>query len=449
MCMKKKIFAFFLALGLLFNLPMVVCRASYEPEGMELASKNILLVNLDTGYIVYEKEADQKVSPASLTKIMTAILAIEKVPDLDAAKITAKKGIVDSFLGTGSSTAGIKADEELTARQLLYCMMVRSGNDAAAILADYIGEGSIDNFISMMNQRAKELGAESTNFANPHGLTDPNHYTTARDLYKIFRHALTLPLFKELISTTRYTLPATNKNTERTFATTNLMLDKNVGSKYYYSSVKGGKTGKTSDAGNCFISLAEKEGYNYVCVSLGAPTKDEQGNNLPATVNEAFGDTKKLYEWAFDTFAIKTIVNKDESVGECKVNLSAGEDRVLLYPKETFAALIPKQVEASSANFVLDIPESVDAPVAKGQTIGSAKIMLSGQELGEITLISGTDLERSTVKYFLERVKAIAHSLIFKIAVALVFLLIVIYIISSIIYNKKYKKYKRVKRRRL
>lgn len=447
--MKKKIFAICLVLALIINLPVVVSKAAYHPEDLTFLSKNILLVNLDTDYIVYENDADQKVSPASLTKIMTAIVVLENITDLDATEITAKKEIVDSFLGTGSSIAGIKADEVLTARQLLYCTMVRSGNDAASILADYIGGGSIDNFITMMNKRAKELGAENTNFVNPHGLTDPDHYTTARDLYKIFKHALTLNHFNDLISTTRYTLPETNKNPARTFATTNLMLDRNIGSRYYYSPLKGGKTGRTSDAGNCFISIAEKDGYNYLCVVLGAPTKDENGNNLPVTTNEAFGDTKKLYEWAFDTFAIKTIVTEDESVGQCHVNLSASEDRLLLYPNKTFAALIPKQVEASSANFVMEIPEFIDAPVLKGQVIGRAKIMLSGQELGEINLISGADIERSSVKYFIQRVKTIANSLIFKIVTILLILLIIAYIIYCIIYNKKHRKYKRVRRRRL
>ncbi|MGN0441760.1 MAG: D-alanyl-D-alanine carboxypeptidase family protein, partial [Acutalibacteraceae bacterium] len=167
-------------------------------------SESILLVNTDTGQTVYEKEADTKRYPASTTKIMTYIVVIENVDDIESTKVTIKKAVLDKLNGTGSSVANLEAHigKTMTVKDLLYSMMVPSGNDAAMMLADYIGGGSVDKFVDMMNEKAKALGLKNTHFKNPDGLHDPDHYTTARDMYTMAAYALKLPYFEEITNTT-------------------------------------------------------------------------------------------------------------------------------------------------------------------------------------------------------------------------------------------------------
>lgn len=442
--MSKKIVAFLTVFCVLLLASYRTGMAAYTPP-FELSSERQLLVNLDLDFVVYEKNADERANPASLTKIMTLIIALEQVEDLDAT-VTVKKSILDSFLGTGSSLSGLKPDEELTVRQLLYCAMVSSGNDAASIIADYVGGGSIDNFVEMMNACAKKIGAENTHFVNPHGLTDPNHYTTARDLYKIFSYGMQLPLFKEILGTTRYTLPTTNKSPARVLSTTNLMMDRAVGGKNYYSNIKGGKTGRTAAAGNCFISYAQKDGYNYLCVVLGAPATDQEGKFLPPGENQAFSDTKKLYEWAFNSFKIKNAVDENTPIFSVNVNLAANKDHIVLYPEKTVTALLPVNVDASSISYEIDAPQSIDAPVEKGQVIGTAKLMYLGQQVGQVNIVAIENVQRSTFKYILQRSRIIVSSLAFKISAGVVGALILAYIVYAIIYNRKDRRYKRVRR---
>ena len=179
-----------------------VSAAAYNID-FTLNSQAALLVNLDTSTVVFEQNADKKMEPASTTKIMTFIVASEQIKDLSGTKITVKKSVIDQLQGTGSSLSGVLEGEELTALQLLNCLMVPSGNDAAMVLADYVGGGDIGKFVDLMNEKAKELGCKNTHFANPHGLHDDQHYTTARDLYVITKYAMTLPYFTDITSKTR------------------------------------------------------------------------------------------------------------------------------------------------------------------------------------------------------------------------------------------------------
>ena len=178
--MKKKLLpllSFFFILCVL--CPTLTVNAATYNIDFETKSKGIQLINLDTDTVVYEKNADMKLEPASCTKIMTFIIAVENIDDLNGTKITAKKEVLNLLKDTQSSTAGVLEGETLTAMQLLYCLMVPSGNDASVVLADYVGNGDQQKFVDMMNAKAQELGLKNTHFMNPHGLHNENHYTTA------------------------------------------------------------------------------------------------------------------------------------------------------------------------------------------------------------------------------------------------------------------------------
>ena len=247
---------------------------------LETEADVVMLVNTDTGDVIFDKNASKRTAPASLAKIVTCMLVLENCTDFNAV-VTAKRECIDGLYQLNAATVGILAGEQLTVDELLHCLMIPSAADAANILADYIG-GSMENFVSMMNDFVKKLGCENTNFINPSGLDngDKNMYTTAQDLYKITSYALKNPKFKELCSILRYQIEPTEKYPHiRYLNNTNKML--NPAYKDYYSpNVFGVKTGTTDLAGHCVITTASKNGYNYMLLVLNAPQYDIDGDGV-------------------------------------------------------------------------------------------------------------------------------------------------------------------------
>ena len=286
-----------------------------------LTSKAVYLENLDTGLVLYEKNADQQMYPASLTKIMTAILVLENVKDLDQETAAYPMWIQDMLYGTNASLGGLIVGEKLTIRQLLTSALVQSGNESAMILAGYVGSGGmadfmprdITSFVEMMNDKAKALGCTGTHFTNPTGLHSDNHYSTARDMAIMAKYAMQNPVFASLVKNYAVQLGQTNKHNDLWQYSTNKMLL--TSSPYYYAPVVGIKTGSTDEAGRCVISQAEDNGYRYFCVVMGAPpTAAEPFPN--------FIETRQLYRWAFGTFSLKTLLEQGELMAEVPVKYS-------------------------------------------------------------------------------------------------------------------------------
>lgn len=446
--MKKKLISLFLVFAVLCSSQLCLpAGAAVYNIDFETTAKAIQLVNLDTDTVVYQKDADKKMEPASTTKIMTYIVAVENIQDLDGTKITVTQKVVDELLGTGSSLAGVMAGEELTAMQLLNCMMIPSGNDAALVLADYIGGGDSQKFVDMMNKKAEELGCTNTHFTNPHGLHDDEHYTTAEDLSIMTKYALSLPYFSEITSKTYYEIPPTNTSPEaRMVYTTNMLINQNAGGSYYYKYCKGIKTGSHDQAGYCLVSTAMKDGYSYLCVVLGAPSVDAEGKRVQT--NGAFVDTKALYEWAFDNLRLKTVLHQEESVGQVKLDLAWNQDKLLLVPEKDYSTILPADVSETSVIITPHLPESVEAPVKKGQVIGTATLSYANQTLTEINLVAAESVERSELLHSANTVKEIFSSVWFLVVVGIIVLLVIIYIILAIIYNRKKKNLRKVKKYR-
>lgn len=433
-----------MAAVILFTLifPFTTVSAAPAPP-FEITSEAVYMVNLDTDTVVYEKNSDKRMYPASLTKIMTTILALENTPDLDNTIVKCKNNIWGEFEGINISHAGIMAGEERPMRDLLYCMMVQSANEAASIVADYIGDGSIPDFCDMMNEKAESLGAVSTHFANPHGLHNDDHYTTAQDMYLIARYAMTLPTFMDMASSTSYTLKPSNKRGTEYLATTNKMMVKS--DSQYYPYVKGIKTGYTEEAGRCVISTATKDGYTYMLVILGAPTTDSEGNKL--TENRAFAESKKLYEWAFDTFAVKKLLESETAIAEVPLKLNWDKDYMHVQPAGEFSALVPGSAEIDDVIKRTSLPEFINAPVKKGDKIGTVEIMVSGEKIGSVDLIATEDAERSELLYWFEVLKSGTKTVWFYIGIGAFVLLLLIMIVGSIIVNSSKPRRPRFTRR--
>ncbi len=441
--MKKIISSLILIVILSLTVFSVPSMAAYSPD-FEITAKGVYLVNLDTDTVIYEKNKDERLYPASLTKIMTSLLLVEMVPDLDNTVITAKASILGSFSSMNVSLAGILAGEELTARELLYCMLLQSGNEAAAIVADYLGDQSINNFIDMMNERARELGAVNTNFVNPHGLHDEAHYSTAYDIYLIAKEALKHDEIIEIASTYSYQLRKTNKREPEWLVSTNKMMQK--GSAYYRSYIKGLKTGTTTPAGRCFTAYAERNGYHYLSVMLGSAYKDESDNIL--SENYVFSETAKLMDWAFEKFSLKTLLPSDQSCAQIPLRLSSERDSLLLYPDQKIVALIPDEIDPSSVQVIPHTNTYAQAPIKKGDVVGYVEVKLADEVVGIADLVSGEDIARNEFLYIGHLVKTIFTSIWIKLAVVLLILFALIYVLLIIRQEINAQRYRSIIKKR-
>ena len=395
----------------------------------------LYLYSLDTNVSVFEKNIDKKMYPASLTKIMTYIVTVENISDLDNTKITVKKELINSLLGTGSSIANLKADERWSVTQLLHCLMIKSGNDASLVLADYVGNGEIDKFVDMMNAKAVELGCTGTHFMNPHGLHDPDHYTTAKDMAIITKYAMGLPQFMDICTlSTSYILG----NDRYPLVTTNSMIDQSRGGKYYYQYAKGIKTGHEDEAGFCLVSTAVYNGTSYLCVAMGAPLHDANGNRI--TDNYAMLDSKALYKWAFTNLSLKPIFKKNDPISEIGLKLTTNKDSTLLYPAENYSALLPKGVSTTSIDIKVEKPDSVDAPIKAGQKLGTAVLSYANSELSRVDLVAAEDVDRNVILHVINCIANVFNSIWLKVALVLAILLFVAYLLLCVAYNKKVRR---------
>ncbi len=428
--MIKKSFVF-LVFVLFFVNFTVHFQANAQEFTQETNSNSVYLVNTDTGTVLYEKHPDARVEPASTTKIMTYIIAAENCSDLKNTMVTVNQEITDKLQGTESSLSNIKSGEILSMYELLNCLMIPSGNDAAMVIADFIGkEGSVEAFVAKMNEKADKLGCENTHFINPHGLHDAEHYTTAKDLYKITSYAMTLPSFIEIVSQTKHTIPQTNMQSARNLITTNKMMLQSE-TKYYNKYVKGIKTGWHDEAGHCIVSSASKNNCNYICVAMGA--FDTANND-----NGAMLDTKNLYDWAFENYSLQKISSSFNYVTEVNLELSWNKDKVSLVPEKDTVLLLPSNANEKDITYSnINTADTLFAPINKGDILGSASVCYKGKEIAKVNLTSNETIERNNLLYVIYTIKTSLTSLWFWIA--LVFVLVLIVVMKSKLKTKKRK----------
>ncbi len=412
--------------ALIFCVGAGAASISFDP-GIETNSDYIYLINLDTDTPIYQKNADKRCYPASTTKIMTYIIVTEKVKDLENTMVPIKESVLNELEGTDSSVAGLYnyIDKEISVLELLYCMMVPSGNDAALVLADFVGNGDVSAFVDLMNQKAKELGCKNTHFTNPHGLHDEEHYTTAYDLYKITEYAITTPHFTDITNTTTYYL-SLDEDGESPLVTTNSMINENAEGDYYYEYARGIKTGTTDEAGFCIVSTAMNEGVAYMCVAMHAPCYDENGEYLD---NGAMQDSKALYEWAFGGMDLQEVVGEQTPVCEINVNYAMGKDTLRLVPEYAYSTMLPVDREKNDLKIEPNVSESIDSPITKGTRVGTATVYYKNQPLTTINLVADETIEKSELVYIMTVVKNVVTSPIFIIAAAFVLVLFIAYLI--------------------
>lgn len=405
---------------------LLPAHAAYNSE-VDVDANIAYLISLDKdNTVIYDKNSEVRYDPAAIVKIVTGIIVIENCSNLDQV-IEAPYDSVASVLGTGSSTAAISAGELMSIRDLLYCMLVYNAADAAQILADYITEDR-DAFVAMMNDLAARLGCANTHFTNAVGYDDADQYTTAREIAAIYYYCVSNPVFDEIISTDYFEVEPTNKyGYTRYFKTTNGLMNNNI-SDYYLKYVKSGKSGVMGDNGCNSVSIASKDGYNYLCVVMDAPYADYDDDKV--NENMSFISAKQLYQWTFDNIRLRIVASTTQYVTEVRVKLSSEYDYVSLVPAEEISALVPAGVNAESLlpEPIPELtPEVVKAPVHKGDILGRATIKYAGEVVAEVDLAASFDVRPNLLKWCGDLLLSILKSTVFRIIFILALAVAVIY----------------------
>ena len=374
-------------------------------EDPDIRAKAAILVDADSGTVLYDKNIHQELPMASITKVMSALLVLEAVDRgqlrMDQG-ITATESAMKGMVEDGS-TADIKVGETLTVEQLLYCMLVISANETCNILGEAVA-GSVDAFVEQMNQRAQELGCQNTHFANTTGLTQSGHYSSAWDIYLITREAMKHDDFMTIVNTKAYTVPATNMtDTERELHSTNALISNWRMTGYLYSGAQGIKTGTTGRnlergttdaAGHCLVSSAARGSRTLVSVVLGC---EEVKTETGGTRVESFTETARLFDWGFDNFSARTVLESNELICEVPVALSNEVSTVAVHPASNAEAVLPNDLELDQLQRTVTLDnDSVNAPVAAGDQLGTITISYDGVDYVTVPLLAVADVSASS-----------------------------------------------------
>ena len=438
--MKKFIIFICCAALTVISMTVPVSAADYTAD-VKLYSTVDLLINTDSNAVIIDKNADKQVDPSGLTKIMTALVVLQNEKDL-SRKVTVSGASLESLYGTGCVMSGLQDGEVISVHDLLCCMLIPGGNDAALVLANEYGKG-VDGFVAKMNAAAKKLGCTKTTFTDPHGLEDTKQKSTANDLAKIASAALKYSVFQTIVASLTYELPQTNKNEARTLVSTNYMLNYGF-PDYYYDYCRGIKTGASEAEGQSMISYATKNGYTYLAIALGGPYKDtdEDGD----TENQAILDNVRMFEWAFENLSYEIVTKQQQFVTTISVNYCWEMDNVRLVAKSEVLALVPEGNGSQSVSFEpIDMPESLDAPFKAGDTVCKAKIMFAGRQIGTVELVVAESANMSMLLYLKSAIKRMTASTVFKILIAVAVIFIGIYVTMYIRANRRRRKNRELK----
>lgn len=432
---KSSLAALFLVLAL--TLSLFPSAGAGLVEEIDAKATAALLVEGSTGEILYEKNAREKRYPASITKVMTAMLVLEAVSSgtLEMNQMITANASAMEGLSSDGSTQNIKAGEQMTVKDLLFCTLVASANEACNILAEAVS-GTKADFVELMNRRAQELGMKGTYFVNAHGLHNDNHYTTAYDIYLMGVEAMKDPHFREIVATVDHYVPQTNLHDQRHFYNTNALLTSWRYLGYTYRNAIGIKTGSTPEAGQCLLSAAEQDGRTIYAIILGAENVETIQGDKTLIQRENFSESKRLLEIGFRDFASRTVLTSMDLQGEVAVTLSKTE-QVVAAPAGTLTATLPKDVTAED---ILVTPiydaDTVEAPVAKGQRLGTVSVRYGDQEIGTLELVAVNEVHRDEWMYRISLVKAFFGQIWVKIVLGLLLIALAVFFVRGILLHR-------------
>ena len=361
---------------LLCVITIILCSFGARADAVSLSAVSAVLIDAENGRILYSENATTQMTMASTTKIMTALLAAEY------GKFDEVVTVSNNAVGQEGSSMYLKAGEKVTLRELLYGLMLSSGNDAAVAIAEHIS-GSVQNFAVKMTERAKEIGAVQSSFKNPNGLDEEGHFTTALDLAKIMAVAMKNEEFAKISATYSIT-------TERaTYVNHNKLLNT-------YEGICGGKTGFTKKSGRCLVSVCERNGFKLIAVTLSSP--------------DDWNDHKKMFDYGYSTYFERVPVSKE--VPLCSITAENGE-KTEVVPEKSIRVFLSSE-EEKNMEIINDLPITVALPIRKGQKIGKVTLKVNGIKLGESNLLANRDIlppeKEDLIFYFTKAVRIWFHA---------------------------------------
>lgn len=418
--MKKHFFRILTATVLSMALIFSMMPAAFAAPDCTLSAESAILIDANTGEVLFEKDADTRRAPASMTKMMTAILACEKLDMDQTVKVSKHVKTI------GGSAVGLKVNEKIKVRDLMGAMLVYSANDCAVCLAEAVS-GSEEEFGKLMTQRAKELGCTNTTFKNPSGLDADGHMSTARDMAIIARKAISFPEIANVVDKGTYQMHKTNKRDVMTVGSTDRLLfddyswiTVNGKSRHpYYKYAKGIKTGFTDKAGGCLASYAVKGDQEIISVVM------------KSTDMKRFSNAIKLLDYGFDNFDAVKVVKKGDIVETAKVK-GGKEKKVELYSDAEFITMAEKGTKGN-AKVKVELNEIIKAPIKKGDKLGKANIVIGDEVVGTVNLKASESIEQS---FF----GKISDSFILKAIIVIILLAIAAFIIMVARANRLKKK---------
>lgn len=440
--------------------------AAFTPD-LNPYSEGYYMVNLDLGTVIAAKNEHERCYPASVTKIMTAVVALENCSDLQTPVKVTYDATNEFWEGDpnfeGAATAGVAVGQtNLTMEDCLYALMVSSACEVANVIAYNVGGESIPNFIEMMNRKAKELGCTNTHFSNPHGLWQKDNYSTPYDLFLIAQYAYEKhPLFMEICNTTEYVLPANTYNPGPYTITSYNSLIRNISDNpYYYEYAKGIKTGSINvywDENGVeqpgfmnFVSTASMNGFTYMLVTTNAPYYEEDGTRT----NGHFKDHIAFYKWAFRTFDIMEVLNENAAIASVAVDMGENADVAVLKPSSSFSTLLPMGLDPKEIKQVVTITaerndnNEVVAPIDKGQVMGTLELYLNGELLATRSLVASQRIELSQFEYTMRMINSIFDKSWFKLCIGALAVLIIADVILNAVQKSRIAKLEARQKRR-
>ena len=345
---------------------------------LKLHSDAAILMEYKSGKVLFEKKSEEKMYPASTTKILSAIIAIEKA-NLNDVTTVSKSAVAE--MKSGYTTAYLQEGEKISVKNLLEVLLVHSANEASNVLAEHIS-GSIEKFVELMNIKAKEIGCTNTHFVTTNGLHDDNHYTTAKDLALIARYCMQNETFRKIASETKCTIPATNKSDERVYKNTNDMVIPT--SKYYYPGCVGIKTGYTSQAKNCLVAAASKNGIQVISIVLGAGATEDHKS-------ARYVDTKTLFDYAYNYYKMATIAKKSDVINTIEIKNGTKDTKSLdLILENDIKSIIKAEDEDKDFSPEIKLNSQDSAPISENEVMGTATYTVNGEKYTQNLLAAHT-----------------------------------------------------------
>lgn len=384
-----------------------------------------IVLDSNSGDIIYALDSDKKMYPAGTSNIMTAIIALENSNLADICKVTQE---ALSNVTYDQPQLGMLVGEEYTVEQLLHAIILNSNNDAANTLAISIS-GSIDAFVQKMNEKAAELGMTNTNFANPTGLQNENHYTTAGDLAKLAVYAMKNPSYAKIAATQKYVFPATNlRSSEKTILSTNHLVSRYKYPYHYYANATGIKSGNSTDAGYCLAASAVKGKMNIVSVIMGAKNEDAKDKAY------SFVDTKAIFDYVFENYQTILLAKHGDVVHDSKVDEAKNSTRLALTVDEDVYVTMKKTADPDIITNEVNLTAETKAPIKQGDLFGTVTYSYNGTELKTMHLIAANEVKRD---FILHMINSVLGFIFHPVVLIILILVIAVWVRLRIVRNRK------------